>query len=120
MLFLRLVKKIPFMSDNLLPLIIPSIAAPAIFYFMYSYMQSSLPLELVEAARMRVKNAQLVLLKPLTYMNLSGEAVRYWMQKESIAIENVLVIVDDIALPFGTIRLDLTKIIKRRYDGKWQ
>ena len=56
-------------------------------------------------ARMRVKNAQLVLLKPSTYMNLSGEAVRYWMQKESIAIENVLVIVDDIALPFGTIRL---------------
>ena len=49
--FLRLVKKIPFMSDNLLPLIIPSIAAPAIFYFMYSYMQSSLPMELVEAAR---------------------------------------------------------------------
>ncbi|SER43308.1 carbohydrate ABC transporter permease [Lachnobacterium bovis] len=49
--FLRLVKSIPFMKDNLLPLIVPSIAAPAVFYFMYSYMQSSLPMELVEAAR---------------------------------------------------------------------
>ena len=38
-------------------------------------------------------------------MNLSGNAVRYWMQKENINIENVLVVVDDIALPFGTLRL---------------
>ncbi|MBO7609676.1 MAG: aminoacyl-tRNA hydrolase [Muribaculaceae bacterium] len=56
-------------------------------------------------AQIRVKNAQLVLLKPSTYMNLSGEAVRYWKQKENIALENILVIVDDIALPFGAIRL---------------
>jgi PTH1 family peptidyl-tRNA hydrolase len=56
-------------------------------------------------ATMRVKNCQLVLLKPSTYMNLSGEAVRYWMQKENIALENILVVVDDIALPFGAIRL---------------
>ena len=38
-------------------------------------------------------------------MNLSGNAVRYWKEKENIAIENILVLVDDIALPFGTIRL---------------
>lgn len=58
-----------------------------------------------DVAQMRLKNKILILLKPSTYMNLSGEAVRYWMQKENIAIENVLVVVDDIALPFGTIRL---------------
>lgn len=58
-----------------------------------------------DVAQMRLKNKQLVLLKPSTYMNLSGEAVRYWMQKENISLENVLIIVDDIALPFGTIRL---------------
>lgn len=58
-----------------------------------------------DVARMRLKNKQLVLLKPSTYMNLSGSAVRYWMQKENIPMENVLVLVDDIALPFGAIRL---------------
>ena len=56
-------------------------------------------------AEMRVKNVQLLLLKPSTYMNLSGEAVRYWKQKENIPLENILVVVDDIALPFGAIRL---------------
>ena len=54
---------------------------------------------------MRVKNQILVLLKPSTYMNLSGEAVRYWMSTEKIPIERVLVIVDDLALPFGALRL---------------
>lgn len=56
-------------------------------------------------AKGRVKNAELLLLKPSTYMNLSGEAVRYWMSTESIPIERVLVLVDDLALPFGTLRL---------------
>ena len=56
-------------------------------------------------ARMRVKNAQLILLKPSTYMNLSGNAVRYWMQQEKIELQNLLVIVDDLSLPVGTIRL---------------
>ena len=56
-------------------------------------------------AQMRLKNQQLVLLKPSPYMNLSGEAVRYWIQKEKIDLDHVLVIVDDLALPFGTIRL---------------
>ena len=58
-----------------------------------------------DVAQMRVENQQLVVLKPSTYMNLSGEAVRYWAQKEKIALDHILVVVDDIALPFGTIRL---------------
>ncbi len=53
----------------------------------------------------RVKNAEIILLKPSTYMNLSGTAVRYWAQKEKIAIENILVIVDDLSLPVGKVRL---------------
>jgi PTH1 family peptidyl-tRNA hydrolase len=47
----------------------------------------------------------LILLKPSTFMNLSGNAVRYWMQKENIPVENLLVLVDDLALPFGSLRL---------------
>ena len=56
-------------------------------------------------ATLSVKGRQLILLKPSTYMNLSGNAVRYWMQQEKIALENVLIVVDDLALPFGTLRL---------------
>lgn len=56
-------------------------------------------------AETRVKNRSLLLLKPSTFMNLSGNAVRYWLQKENIGLENLLVIVDDLALPFGTLRL---------------
>ena len=58
-----------------------------------------------DVAHLRVKNQNLVLLKPSTYMNLSGEAVRYWKNKENIELENILVIVDDLSLPFGAIRL---------------
>lgn len=56
-------------------------------------------------ANMRVKNCQLVLLKPATFMNLSGNAVRYWMEKENIQMENLLVVVDDLSLPTGALRL---------------
>jgi len=56
-------------------------------------------------AELRLKNQQLLLLKPYTYMNLSGNAVRYWLQKEKIELENMLIVVDDIALPFGALRL---------------
>lgn len=52
-----------------------------------------------------VKGRQILLLKPSTYMNLSGNAVRYWLQKENIPLENMLIVVDDLALPFGTLRL---------------
>lgn len=53
----------------------------------------------------RIKNAEVVFLKPSTYMNLSGNAVRYWMNEENIQPENLLIVCDDIALPFGTIRI---------------
>ena len=53
----------------------------------------------------RLKGRAVVLLKPNTYMNLSGKAVSYWMQKEKIALEDLLVVVDDLALPFGSLRL---------------
>ena len=58
-----------------------------------------------DVAHMRLKNKQLTLLKPSTYMNLSGNAVRYWKEKENIDISHILVLVDDIALPFGAIRI---------------
>jgi peptidyl-tRNA hydrolase, PTH1 family len=53
----------------------------------------------------RYKGRDLILLKPSTYMNLSGNAVSYWLKKEKIPVENMLVIVDDIALPLGSIRM---------------
>lgn len=56
-------------------------------------------------ANLPVKGRTLILLKPSTYMNLSGNAVRYYMQKENIPLENLLIIVDDLSLPFGTLRL---------------
>lgn len=58
-----------------------------------------------DVAHARLKNKQLVLLKPSTYMNLSGEAVRYWSQREKISVDHILVLVDDLALPFGAIRM---------------
>jgi len=56
-------------------------------------------------AHKKFKGKTLVLCKPTTYMNLSGKAVNYWLQKENIPIENLLIIVDDLALPFGSIRI---------------
>jgi len=53
----------------------------------------------------KFKGKQFLLLKPNTYMNLSGKAVQYWMQAEKIPLENVLVITDDLNLSFGTIRI---------------
>jgi len=54
---------------------------------------------------MKLKGHMLTLLKPSTFMNLSGNAVRYWMQLKKIPLENILIIVDDVALPFGSLRL---------------
>lgn len=56
-------------------------------------------------AEIRWKGRTLVVVKPSTYMNLSGKAVRYWLDKENIAKENLLVVVDDIAIPVGTLRI---------------
>ena len=58
-----------------------------------------------DVAHCRVKNKLLTLLKPSTYMNLSGNAVRYWKDKEGIDLDHILVVVDDLALPFGAIRI---------------
>ena len=56
-------------------------------------------------AEMKYRARTYVLLKPSTFMNLSGNAVRYWLKKEKLPVENLLVVVDDIALSFGTLRL---------------
>lgn len=60
---------------------------------------------LAEKAEFRFKGKTLHLIKPTTYMNLSGKSVAYWLQDLKIPKENLLVIVDDIALPFGSLRL---------------
>jgi PTH1 family peptidyl-tRNA hydrolase len=56
-------------------------------------------------AKLRLKGKQVILLKPSTYMNLSGKAVNYWLGKESIPLENLLIIVDEVALPLSKIRI---------------
>ena len=61
--------------------------------------------KLGEVAELKIKGRTLVLLKPNTYMNLSGKAVKYWLEKENIEKENMLVITDDLNLAFGTIRI---------------
>lgn len=58
-----------------------------------------------EKAELKYKGKQLHLIKPTTYMNLSGKAVAYWLQELGIPKENLLVVVDEIALPFGTLRM---------------
>lgn len=58
-----------------------------------------------DVATISHKGRQIILLKPSTYMNLSGKAVNYWLQQEKVPRENMLVVVDDIALPLGTLRI---------------
>jgi len=58
-----------------------------------------------EVCELKHKGRTFILLKPSTYMNLSGNAVRYWIQQEKISMENLLVITDDLALPFGKLRM---------------
>ncbi len=58
-----------------------------------------------DVAEVRYKGRIFVLVKPSTYMNLSGKAVNYWMQNQNIPVENVLIVLDDIALPLGAIRI---------------
>lgn len=64
-----------------------------------------LPGRLADVAEIRIRGKLLVVIKPTTYMNLSGRSVKYWMEKENIPIERVLVVVDDIAVPFSRLRL---------------
>ncbi len=61
--------------------------------------------KLGDISNIKVKGRTLILLKPNTYMNLSGKAVKYWLDKENVLLENLLIITDDLNLPFGTIRL---------------
>ena len=63
--------------------------------------------KLGDIARTKIKGKTVILLKPNTYMNLSGKAVRYWLQQEKIPVENLLVITDDLNLEFGTIRVKM-------------
>lgn len=63
------------------------------------------PARLGDRAEFRHKGRTFILIKPTTFMNLSGKAVRYWLAQEDIPLERLLVITDDLALPFGAIRL---------------
>ncbi|MCK9290296.1 MAG: aminoacyl-tRNA hydrolase [Bacteroidales bacterium] len=60
---------------------------------------------LSQLARLKHKGRTLVVIKPTTYMNLSGKAIKYWLQQEKLTIDKLLVVVDDIALPLGTLRM---------------
>ncbi len=61
--------------------------------------------KLGDIAQLKHRGRTLIMLKPSTYMNLSGKAVNYWLQQEKITVENLLVVTDDLALPFGKQRL---------------
>lgn len=61
--------------------------------------------KLGSVAEYKLKGRTLILLKPNTYMNLSGKAIKYWLEKENIPLENLLAVTDDLNLPFGTIRI---------------
>lgn len=63
------------------------------------------PDRLADVAGCKVRGRNLVLIKPTTYMNLSGKAVKYWMEKEKIPVEKILVVLDDLALPIDVLRL---------------
>lgn len=63
------------------------------------------PGRLADVSRLKFRGKQIVVIKPSTYMNLSGKAVTYWMQQEKIDMKRLLVVTDDLALPLGTIRL---------------
>jgi peptidyl-tRNA hydrolase, PTH1 family len=60
-----------------------------------------------QLARIKIRGKQVTLLKPNTYMNLSGKAVSYWLQQEGVMLSNLIVITDDLALPVGSIRIRL-------------
>lgn len=68
--------------------------------------KSSLELErLAYTAKFNIKGKTVICICPTTYMNLSGKAVKYWMDKEKIALENILVVLDDLSLPLNSLRL---------------
>ncbi|MBS1914647.1 MAG: aminoacyl-tRNA hydrolase [Bacteroidetes bacterium] len=74
-------------------------------YFAYKHHTTFVLKRLAALAEISWKGKTIICIKPSTYMNLSGEALKYWMDKEKIAIENTLVVVDDLALPLSKLRL---------------
>jgi len=62
-------------------------------------------LKLADVTTIKIKGRSLILIKPNTYMNLSGKAIKYWLEKEKIPLANLLVVTDDLNLPFGALRL---------------
>lgn len=58
-------------------------------------------------AKLKVKNKELILIKPTTFMNLSGKAINYWLQQEKIPLQNLLVVLDELALDLGVLRLKM-------------
>jgi len=82
-----------------------------------------------DVTRLKFKGRTLVVIKPATYMNLSGKAIRYWLNEEKIPTERMLTVVDDIALPLGTMRVrrgggdgghnGLTSIIENLGSGEF-
>jgi PTH1 family peptidyl-tRNA hydrolase len=74
-------------------------------YFVKQDSVSFQTVKLGEVAEFKIKGRTVLLLKPNTYMNLSGKAVKYWLEKENIEKENMLVITDDLNLSFGSIRI---------------
>lgn len=73
--------------------------------FVKEHQESFKTEKLGAVAKFKIKGKTVVVLKPNTYMNLSGKAVKYWIQKENIQIENLLVITDDLNIDFGKIRI---------------
>lgn len=61
--------------------------------------------KLADRADYKLKGRTFIFIKPNTYMNLSGKAVKYWLEKEKISLENLLIVTDDLNIPFGTLRL---------------
>jgi peptidyl-tRNA hydrolase, PTH1 family len=82
-----------------------NIGFKALDYFAKKESMSFETAKLGDIAEFKIKGRTLLFLKPNTFMNLSGKAVKYWMEKENIQKENVLVITDDLNLSFGTIRI---------------
>ncbi len=73
--------------------------------FVKEYEESFSTEKLGDIAKLKIKGKTVIVLKPSTFMNLSGKAVKYWMQKENILTENLLVITDDINIDFGKLRI---------------
>ena len=63
--------------------------------------------KLADVTTIKIKGRSLMLIKPNTYMNLSGKAIKYWLEKEKIPLVNLLVVTDDLNLPFGALRLKI-------------